>query len=297
MATQTRFTSLLVSLLLFSSSAYNAMGMAISSGTGDLSRRVDIPNTKPRVLVFAKKREDWTIEQFDDYWLHSHAKTYTEYVSRFRNPTIYEQLHINQEEKEKLKKAGIPVVDFDGIPAFDAESFEGFNETIEDPDYEKIIAPDEATFASREGSLFAYTNVAAVVPHVEEKTQLPETEVRKYRARMVVVFEKKEGLTDEQFTNAWLNDHVAVLKKTPLGKKVIKYDQCHLAEPIKAFAGAGGDSIPKWSGIIAIDAPSFEDFYDSESLKALSEDAAKWTAPGSLKFMPIDVARIFDRTV
>ncbi|KAL0069470.1 hypothetical protein AAF712_003505 [Marasmius tenuissimus] len=279
MATQTRFTSLLVSLLLFS----NTLGMTIaSSGSGDLSRRVDIPNTKPRVLVFAKKREDWTIEQFDDYWLHSHAKTYTDYVSRFRNPTIYEQLHVNQEEKEKLKKAGIPVVDFDGIPAFDAESFEGFNETIEDPDYEKIIAPDEATFSSREGSL---------------EDEAPETEVREYRARMVVVFEKKEGLTDEQFTNAWLNDHATVLKKTPLGKKVIKYDQCHLAEPIKAFAGAGGDSVPKWSGIIAIDAPSFEDFYDSESLKVLSEDAAKWTAPGSLKFMPIDVARIFDRTV
>ncbi|KAK1223357.1 hypothetical protein PQX77_013756 [Marasmius sp. AFHP31] len=292
MATQTRFTRLLVSLLLFSSTAYNALGMAISSsGSGDLSRRVDILNTKPRVLVFAKKREDWTIEQFDDYWLHSHGKTYTEYVSRFRDPTIYEQLHVNQEEQEKLKKAGIPIVDFDGIPAFDAESFKGFNEqsqTIEDPDYEKIRAPDEARFANREGSLYAYTNVAAVVPHVEEKTQLPETEVRKYRARMVVVFEKKEGLTDEQFTNAWLNNHVA---------KIIKYDQCHLAEPIKAFVGAGGDNIPKWSGIIAIDAPSFEDFYDSESLKAWSEDAAKWTALGSLKFMPIDVARIFDKTV
>lgn len=43
---------------------------------------------------------------------------------------------------------------------------------------------------------------------------------------------------------------------------------------------------------------TLQDFYDSESLKALSEVAAKWTAPGSLKFMSIvDVTRIFNRTI
>ncbi|KAJ8085200.1 hypothetical protein PM082_003994 [Marasmius tenuissimus] len=257
----------------------------------------EIRADRVRILIFVKRKEGTTQEEFDRYWLHEHSKLYSKFVANKKNPLIYEQLHVNQEEREKMKKHGVPVLNYDGVVSFDVDSFQGFEDVLDD-EYWNVIVPDEAEFSNREACVIARVKVAPVVPFEEDKAGLPDKEVRKNRGRMLIVFERKEGLSDEEFTKAWLHTHPDVIKTTPLGKKVIKYDQCHMAQPLQAFEDPkdGEASVPKWSGIAAVDVPSFADFNDPETAKALVEDEVKWQAPGTRKLLPIDVARIIDRT-
>ncbi|KAL0069467.1 hypothetical protein AAF712_003502 [Marasmius tenuissimus] len=302
----------------------------------------EIRADRVRILIFVKRKEGTTQEEFDRYWLHEHSKLYSKFVANKKNPLIYEQLHVNQEEREKMKKHGVPVLNYDGVVSFDVDSFQGFEDVLDD-EYWNVIVPDEAEFSNRGACVIARVKVAPVVPFEEDKAGLPDKEVRKNRGRMLIVFERKEGLSDEEFTKAWLHTHPDVIKTTPLGKKVIKYDQvreqlvrapkqslaqltpptvqCHMAQPLQAFEDPkdGEASVPKWSGIAAVDVPSFavstryiqtciysplipdsqliiQDFNDPETAKALVEDEVKWQAPGTRKLLPIDVARIIDRT-
>ncbi|KAL0566973.1 hypothetical protein V5O48_015021 [Marasmius crinis-equi] len=243
-----------------------------------------IRNDRVKIIKLAKRRDDVSQEHFDYYRLNEHSKKELAYMKSKKEPLVYEQLHINQDEKEKLKKAEVAILECDGVVLFEAESFQSFGSIITDEFFNTIV-PDEASFANREHSLVAPLKFASIVQHKEEKTDLPDTQVRKNCARMIYLFEKKEGLTDEEFTKAWLEGHARAVLSTPLGKKLLKSS----ADPNASIHA------PKWNGIEIIDAPSFEDFDDPETAKILAEDGAKWQAPGSLNLLPVNIARIIDR--
>ncbi|KAL0570360.1 hypothetical protein V5O48_011607 [Marasmius crinis-equi] len=283
-----------------------------------------------KILIFVKKRPDISQEHFDNYWLHEHVPRVLAFMKGKPEPLVYEQLHVNQEERELLKKAGVPVLDYDGIVLFEAASFEGFGSVrlsyaypypysphpththtnkytikqLKTEEYLTTIVPDEAVFADRPNSLIVPLHIASILPHTEElKAPLPEKEVRKDRKRMAYVFIRKEGLSDDEFREAWMQDHARVVTESSFGRKMVKYEQLHPAGPVTSCANPDPTSpVPNstwpWGGVALIDAPSFGDLQpDAESAKAFEEDRDKWHVPGTLTLLPVDLVRIIDRGV
>ncbi|KAK1220225.1 hypothetical protein PQX77_017024, partial [Marasmius sp. AFHP31] len=80
-----------------------------------------------RTVVFLKKREDITIEEFSRYWLDNHSKVLLDFARGKKGIIKYEQLHVNQAKKYRLIKMGVPVLDYDGVVLFDSESFAAMN--------------------------------------------------------------------------------------------------------------------------------------------------------------------------
>ncbi|KAF9257176.1 hypothetical protein L218DRAFT_880012 [Marasmius fiardii PR-910] len=184
-----------------------------------------IRTDRVKILIFIKKRKDMTTEEFERYWLREHSMVYSSFVQGKKEPLVYEQMYINHEEKEKMQKAGWGVLDYDGVVAFDAQSFESFSGLLDGDEYVRTVIPDELKFTTREAALVVKLRTATIVPHTEEKVSLPETEVKKNRARMLYAFNTKEGMTEEEMKKAWMEGHVAAMRSTPIDEKVIKYEQ------------------------------------------------------------------------
>ncbi|KAG7100174.1 hypothetical protein E1B28_001953 [Marasmius oreades] len=254
-----------------------------------------IRTDRVKLLIFIKKRKDMSVDEFEKYWLKEHSRVYSSFVEGKKEPLVYEQMHINHEEKEKMKALGWPILDYDGVVAFEAKSFESLEGLLDGDEYVKTVIPDELKFTTREAALVVKLRIASIVPHTEKKVPLPETELKKNRARMMYAFDTKEGMTDEDMRKAWMEGHVAAMWSTPIGKQVIKYEQLYIAEPIVGLPNAEGAPPPKWAGIALMDVPSFEAVKEPETARILSGDTAKWQDPASQVCLPLNIATIIDR--
>ncbi|KAG7100202.1 hypothetical protein E1B28_001977 [Marasmius oreades] len=255
-----------------------------------------------RFFVFVKKRADMTMEEFDRYWLEVHSKVFLKFIAGKEGLLKYEQLHVNQVEKARLKSIGVPVLDYDGVGLFDVDSFEKFAALL-DEGYIRDVVPDEEKFILREESVVVRAKIASIVDCDEDLLiaaqmasagspylKLP-TNLRKDRSRMLFTFNVMEGV---DLSQVWLRDHANVVKATPLGQSIIKYEQLHPTEPVSGFTDNHDAELPHWDGVALIDVPSFNLFKDPVSKRMLAEDEAKWQAPGTLSMLPIDVATIID---
>ncbi|KAG7100199.1 hypothetical protein E1B28_001974 [Marasmius oreades] len=185
-----------------------------------------------RVLVFIKKRPDITTEEFNRYWLDEHTRVSLKFAGTKETVLKYEQLHVNQEEKARLKKIGEQVLDYDGVVMFDTDSFEKFGALLNGEEYIKDVLPDEEKFVTREECIVVRANIAPIVDHDEDLVMAAQmgsagspylklpTKLRKDRVRMVYTFEAKEGV---DLSQAWLHRHAEVVKATPLGQSIINY--------------------------------------------------------------------------
>ncbi|KAF9255778.1 hypothetical protein L218DRAFT_883359 [Marasmius fiardii PR-910] len=179
-----------------------------------------------RILLFIKKRPDVTREDFDRYWLEEHSKVILKFTDGKEGVLKYEQLHINQAEKARLKKIGVPVPDYDGAALFDTDSFDKFGALFGEENYAKDVIPDEEKFFIRKESVIVRTNIASIIDYDEDlvvAAQMgsagslylkPPTKLRKDRSRMLYMFNVKKGV---DLSQAWLQDHAEVVKATPLG--------------------------------------------------------------------------------
>ncbi|KAK1236159.1 hypothetical protein PQX77_000601 [Marasmius sp. AFHP31] len=263
-----------------------------------------------RTVVFLKKREDVTIEEFSRYWLDRHSKVLLDFARGKAGIIKYEQLHVNQAEKGRLKKMGVPVLDYDGAVLFDSESFDAMNTAFSTDDYVQKVIPDELKFIDREKCVVLRLNIASIVDNDEDliiAAQMgsassaylqPPTKLRKDRSRVIFAFKAKPGA---DMSKAWLQDHAEVVKSTPLGLSMIKYEQLHLAKPITALVRSNSSDttlkLPGWDGLALIDVPAFDVFQDSKTKRMLAEDEARWQVPGSMHMFPVDVATIIDMDV
>ncbi|KAL0569239.1 hypothetical protein V5O48_012726 [Marasmius crinis-equi] len=263
-----------------------------------------------RTLVFLKKREDITVEEFSRHWLDRHSKVILDVTAGTSGVIKYEQLHVNQAEKARLKKLGVPVLDFDGIALFDSETFDSLKSVFSSERYTQKAIPDELKFIDREKCVAVRLNIGSIVDSDEDlivAAQMgsassaylqPPTKLRKDRSRVMFAFNAKEGV---DLSKAWLQEHAEVVKSTPLGQTVIKYEQLHLTAPIRRLVSSKtSDStlqLPSWDGLALIDVPTFDAFKDSKTRRMLAEDEAKWQVPGSMYMLPVDVATIIDKDV
>ncbi|KAJ8085304.1 hypothetical protein PM082_004099 [Marasmius tenuissimus] len=264
-----------------------------------------------RTVIFLKKREDITIDEFSQYWLDNHSKVLLDFARGKKGIIKYEQLHVNQAEKSRLKKMGVPVLDYDGVVLFDFESFDAMNTAFNTDDYTRKVVPDELKFIDREKCIVCRLNIASIVDTDEDlniAAQMgsassaylrPPTKLRKDRSRVIFTFNAKPGV---DLSKAWLQGHAEVVKSTPLGESMIKYEQLHPAKRITRLVRADSSDhsaieIPSWDGLALIDVPRFDAFQDSKAEQMLAKDNSRWQVPGSMHMLPVDVATIIDTDV
>ncbi|RDB24419.1 hypothetical protein Hypma_008456 [Hypsizygus marmoreus] len=102
-----------------------------------------------RLLIFMKRKEGLTREQFSRHWLDPHAKLFMSLESFKANVTKYEQLHANEAYRDAPKAMGLIAPDWDGLVHLEGESYEKLFAVFLSEEYAQIVAPDEENFIDR----------------------------------------------------------------------------------------------------------------------------------------------------
>ncbi|KAL1740265.1 hypothetical protein HDZ31DRAFT_68104 [Schizophyllum fasciatum] len=113
------------------------------------------PATYPnriRAAYLLRRRADLTPEEFAAYWREHHWELFkgTAVCAQFLR---YEQMYTaSSTAKAWTQLFGVPVVDFDGIGLFEADSFEALHEALASDEYKTVLLPNELKFIDRERS-------------------------------------------------------------------------------------------------------------------------------------------------
>ncbi|KII93019.1 hypothetical protein PLICRDRAFT_376893 [Plicaturopsis crispa FD-325 SS-3] len=95
------------------------------------------------MLVFLKRKEGTSKEEFKRYWLDVHGPLYVALPIVKKNVLRYEQIHPDDAQAQAL---GIAVSAYDGIAIIEAESFEKIAEVSQDPEFRRVSLPDSEKF-------------------------------------------------------------------------------------------------------------------------------------------------------
>ncbi|KAH7227137.1 uncharacterized protein BKA55DRAFT_626588 [Fusarium redolens] len=101
-----------------------------------------------RITFLLRKRDDITHEQFHKYWSEEHPKIWLSVPIVKEKLVKYSQFHVD--EKVDLSATGLPpVAPFDGAATMWAKSLEDLHAVFTDPEYNRIVVPDEEKFLKR----------------------------------------------------------------------------------------------------------------------------------------------------
>ncbi|KAF4435248.1 Dimeric alpha+beta barrel [Fusarium acutatum] len=101
-----------------------------------------------RITFLLRKRDVVTYEQFHKYWSEEHPKIWLSVPIVKQNLVKYSQFHAD--EKLDLSATGMPpVAPFDGAATMWAKSLEDLHAIFSDPEYNRIVVPDEEKFLKR----------------------------------------------------------------------------------------------------------------------------------------------------
>ncbi|KAF5572747.1 dimeric alpha+beta barrel [Fusarium pseudoanthophilum] len=101
-----------------------------------------------RITFLLRKRDDVTYGQFHKYWSEEHPKIWLSVPIVKQNLVKYSQFHAD--EKLDLSGTGMPpVAPFDGAATMWAKSLEDLHAIFSDPEYNRIVVPDEEKFLKR----------------------------------------------------------------------------------------------------------------------------------------------------
>ncbi|KAF7797940.1 hypothetical protein EIP86_009147 [Pleurotus ostreatoroseus] len=108
-----------------------------------------------RLSVLFFPAQGITHEQFSQYWLHEHGKRFMSLDIVKRNLTKYEQFHVNPKLSNQIAAAlsSSEQTPFWGLVTFEAESYEKINEVLTDPEYIRVVFPDEKNILDRSKSM------------------------------------------------------------------------------------------------------------------------------------------------
>ncbi|KAF2468934.1 uncharacterized protein BDR25DRAFT_230196 [Lindgomyces ingoldianus] len=99
-----------------------------------------------RVMLCLKKKDEVTDEFFHDYWKGNHVKLALENKKFVDKVIRYNQFHTSPNLKAAARDFKIPVPEYDGIAEVWVKDLETWKEIVTDPDFVRVIAPDENHF-------------------------------------------------------------------------------------------------------------------------------------------------------
>ncbi|KAF9261350.1 hypothetical protein L218DRAFT_503674 [Marasmius fiardii PR-910] len=222
-----------------------------------------------RVLFFLQKNDGKTFEEWSHYWSHNHAQIFSSLDIVKKNILRYEELHVNQEWKEKLVQSGkVKVPNFDGIAVLEAESLEKIVEVVQHPDWTEKVIADGKTLFNLEAMDTGGFDIAVIFDKSSKSKSEVGSNIRKDVGRLVVPLRKKDGLGQSEFNHHWLNVHAPLFKSLVGDSSISKYEQLHGHE------GPLGTS-KQWDGLGVIEGESIGKLFEVKKKKMLLSSGSR----------------------
>ena len=109
-----------------------------------------------KLIVAIKRRQGMSPEAFHDYWRTTHAELVQSIPAARRYIRRYVQAHTLPQAYEQGEVA------FDGTAELWFDSVEDQQAFFSDPDYLRVVKPDESRFADMERTVFFLTEEATM---------------------------------------------------------------------------------------------------------------------------------------
>ncbi len=154
-------------------------------------------------ITLLKRRPDLSVEQFQEYWRLRHADV----IARLPGVERYAQSH----PLPATYRDGDPI--YDGIAELWARNSQAFRDIGVSEAYKEVQA-DESHFLDRKSIALVLTD-----EHLIKDGPATDTAVKWIR-----FFNRKEGMTVEDFQSYWRDTHGALMAALPA---LVRYLQCH----------------------------------------------------------------------
>ncbi|KAG7100205.1 hypothetical protein E1B28_001980 [Marasmius oreades] len=213
-------------------------------------------NQRVRVLIFVQKKDDVPFEEWSRYWRDVHSKIFMDLEITKKNILKYEQLHVNQEWKERLAESHwnlgnsrLRVPDYDGVVVFEGESLEKITEVIQHPEYvEKVVGDGLSKLFKADTIVQGAFDIATIHEspndHSGDDVKLPKVPGMSGNTVLLTLIRKKDGLSQAEFIHYWLNVHAPLVKPSlATTLQLIKHEQLH------AHQGSVLQNTTGWDGI------------------------------------------------
>ncbi|KAK1223569.1 hypothetical protein PQX77_013556 [Marasmius sp. AFHP31] len=255
----------------------------------------DVVSGRVRMMMWFRKSPNMTFQEFSDHWRTSHAKLFLNTTAVKRNMLKYEQLHVNQEWKQKFADEGYNVPDYDGIMVAEAATMDKILECFSNDEYNDTILPDSFTFSDVTSAVYGAFDIA----HSIDKEPNPPAYgvIRTDTKRVVVDFSHKKGMSYTDFTNYFRNTEPAkinTLISSGVGKDVTLYEQLTLSSLSQSTVSNPFTAMTGWDAVAEVAASGFQYLLDtsknSQFISLMKQDAPNFvnTAAG-FQVIPVDV--------
>ncbi|KAK1227143.1 hypothetical protein PQX77_009883 [Marasmius sp. AFHP31] len=254
----------------------------------------DVVSGRVRMMMWFRKNSNMTFQEFSDHWRLPHTDLFLNTAAVKRNMLKYEQLHVNQEWKQKFASEGYNVPDYDGIMIAEAATMDKVLECFSNDEYNDIVLPDSFIFSDMTSAVYGAFDIANSIN--KEPNPPAYKVIRTDTKRALVDFTHKNGMSYADFTTYFRNTNPAkinTLISSGVGKDVTKYEQLTISStestvpnPFTPFSG--------WDAVAQVAGPNFQYLLDtsknSQFVSLMQEDAPNFvnTAVG-FQVIPVDV--------
>ncbi|KAK1234715.1 hypothetical protein PQX77_002078, partial [Marasmius sp. AFHP31] len=114
----------------------------------------DVAPNRVRMMMWFRKNPNITYQEFSDHWRLPHTDLFLNTPAVKRNALLYEQLHVNQEWKQRLIRQELPVPNFDGIMILDAATMDKALECFSNQEYNDVVLPDSFIFSDMTSAVY-----------------------------------------------------------------------------------------------------------------------------------------------
>ncbi|KAJ8090914.1 hypothetical protein PM082_024838 [Marasmius tenuissimus] len=254
-----------------------------------------VPN-RSRMLMYFTRNTNMTFQEFSDYWRGPHARLFLNTTMVQKNLLRYEQLHVNQEWKQKLRDQGAKVPEFDGIMVAEATTMDKIFETFNNEEYNEIVIPDSLKFSNFTTALYAGFKITTVFDKLPKNP--PVGVIRKDVQTLVGDFTHKKGMEYSNFVKYWTRidtpKFLNVVRTTGADKVFSKYE-LNTLDPVKTTVENPFTSFAdQWDAIAMMSGPTIgkvvNSFKNTKIVNFVKKDAPNFAdLDKGIDFVPCDV--------
>ncbi|KAL0058982.1 hypothetical protein AAF712_014319 [Marasmius tenuissimus] len=255
----------------------------------------DVVSGRVRMMMWFRRNPNMTFQEFSDHWRLAHADLFLNTAAVKRNMLKYEQLHVNQEWKQKFASEGYNVPDYDGIMIAEAATMDKVLECFSNDEYNDTALPDSFTFSDVTSAVYGAFDIAESIS--KEPSPPAFKVIRTDTKRVMVDFTHKTGMSYTDFTNYFRNTDptkINNLISSGVGKDITLYEQLTLSDTTKSTVSNPFTPMTGWDAAAQVAAPNFQYLLDtsknSQFDSLMKQDAPNFVnTTAGFQVIPVDV--------
>ncbi|KAK1230192.1 hypothetical protein PQX77_006738 [Marasmius sp. AFHP31] len=222
-----------------------------------------VSTDRVRMMMWFRKNANLTYEEFSYHLRKPHADLFLNTAAVKRNLLKYEQLHVDQDWKQRLANQGYNVPNYDGVMIAEAATMDKVLECFSNEEYNDVVLPDSFYFSDVTSAVYGAFEIATSIDKEPKPTAF--NAIRTDIKRVVIDFTHKNGMSYTDFTSYFRNVNppkINTLISTGVGNKISRYEQLTLSpttstvqNPFTPFSG--------WDAVAQVTGPSFQYLLDT----------------------------------